>query len=96
MYSAQNGYLCSCTGADIHPGLSCVEPKDTHGSLCVMREEHRDSTIERHGIVQLILENVQIEQPVRVTSPAQETPRNRPLDINVKWSWGAQLPTLSI
>lgn len=59
--------LSSCVGADIHPGLSRIEPEDACGPLGVVGQHDRDSTVKGHGVIKLILEDIQVVEPIRIT-----------------------------
>lgn len=60
-------YLSSCVGADIHPGLSSIEPEDACGPLGVVGQHDRDSAVKGHGVVKLVLEHIQVVEPIRIT-----------------------------
>ncbi len=51
---------------DVHPRLGAVEPEDADGRVRRLGVHDGDRAVERHGAVVLVLEHVQVEQPVRV------------------------------
>lgn len=65
-------YLSSCVGADIHPGLSSIEPEDAGGALGVVGQHDWDSTIKSHRVVQLVLEHIQVVEPIWIPIPETE------------------------
>jgi len=65
-------YLPSCVGADIHPGLSSIEPEDARGSLGVVGQHDRDSAIKGHRVVQLVLEHIQVIETIWISIPETE------------------------
>ena len=49
---------------DINPGLGSVEPEDTNGGALAMCLHEWDGTVEGHGAVHLVFEDVGVVQPV--------------------------------
>lgn len=60
-------YLPSCVGADIHPGFSSVEPEYAGGPLGVVGQHDWDGTVKGHRVIQLVLEHIQVIEPVRIS-----------------------------
>lgn len=61
-------YLSSRVGADVHPGLCCVEPEQAHGPHSVVGQHDGHVSVQGHGVVELVLEHIQIVQPVGVST----------------------------
>lgn len=57
-------------GGYVHPSLCSVEPEDAQVPMRTMCQEHRHRPIQGHGIVQLILEHIQIVEAIRLSTPA--------------------------
>lgn len=55
------------TGGDVHPSLGCIQPEDTHGALSIVGYDHGYRAVQGHGVVQLVLEHVQVVKPIRVS-----------------------------
>lgn len=71
-------HLASGVGADIHPGLGGVEPEDAEGATGAVCQQEWDRTVECHGVVELVLEDVQVVEAVRVPPPAGGQAGQRP------------------
>lgn len=61
-------HLSSGVGADVHPGLCGIQPEEAHGALGTMGQHDRYRSVEGHGVIQLVLEDVQIIQPVGIST----------------------------
>lgn len=73
-YTVRDGsHLSSCVGADVHPGLSSIEPEDSGGALGAVGHDQRHRAIKGHGVVKLVLVNVHVVQAVGVTITEGET-----------------------
>ncbi len=74
-------YLSSCVGADIYPGLSGIEPEDACGPLGVVGQHDWDSTVKGHRVIQLILEHIQVVEPIwiAITETGKHTLRLDPM-----------------
>lgn len=59
--------LSSCVGADVHPGLSSIEPEDSCGPLGVVGHDEWHRSIKGHRGVQVILVNIHVVEPVWVS-----------------------------
>ena len=71
--------LAGGVGADIHPGLGGVQPEDAGGSLGVVGQHDRDSPVQSHGVEQLVLEHVQVVQPIGVPSATHRHTLRNPI-----------------
>lgn len=68
----KGAYFSSCVGADIHPGLSSIEPKDACGPLGVVGHYDWYRAIQSHWGIQLILVNIHVVEPIGITITARE------------------------
>lgn len=66
-------HLSSRVGADVHPGLSSIEPEDSRGALGAVGHDQRHGAIKSHGVVKLVLVNVHVVQAIGVTISEGET-----------------------
>lgn len=84
--------LSCCVGADVHPGLSSIEPEDACGALGVVRQHNRDGTIKSHGVVELVLEHIQIIEPVRISITETHTFTRDPPLVTLQQLRGCTTP----
>lgn len=66
-------HLSSSVGADVHPGLSSVEPEDSRGALGIVGHDQRHRAVKGHGVVKLVLVNIHVVQAVGVTITEEDT-----------------------
>lgn len=65
----KRSYLSSCVGADIHPGLSSIEPEDACGPFGVVGQEEWDRPIKAHRGIQVVLVNIHVVEPIWIPIP---------------------------
>mmetsp|Transcript_17547 Transcript_17547/g.44716 ORF Transcript_17547/g.44716 Transcript_17547/m.44716 type:complete len:648 (-) Transcript_17547:7-1950(-) len=50
----------------VHPHLGGVQPEDAGGAIATVAVHHRHVAVQRHGLLELELEHVQVEEAVRL------------------------------
>lgn len=65
-------------GGYVNPSFCGIEPEDSQVSMRTVSQEHRHRPIQGHGVVQLILEYIQIVEAIRLPTPAGRQAQTSP------------------